>query len=961
MKVMTSHSRTAGVMLVTVVAMALAGCGGGSAGTNLATAPPTVSPSVSGTTETLDVSPRAPVLLPGEKLHFTAKALQAGAARGAASATVPQVNWYVNGIPGGNAVVGTISSDGTYNSPAKPVSTVVKAVSRDSATVSASAAVTVSATAEEAVRPTIFRIVGENTGPAPTAADAPITINGANFATDAKVMVAGQQRPATVVSSHQIKTTLPSLTAAGEVPLFVINPGTPERIAARNLHVAKDYDHAIQDSAVPLAAARVVSDPIRNRVLLVNGFFSIENGTVTVDAVAIDLEAHKATGRFAIPSFLADLDASTGKLYVLQAADSTKWYGNCSIDVFDTVAGQFLNSISLAPGSCTDIRVHPALHRVYIPDNQLGAVRVVNLETGLETAAIGPFAPSITVRLTPGSSTAVVASGTPATSVALVDLTTDAVTRQLQLVAPASEFTLDEARGRLYVASTDNFPNFEMRAYELASNDVLAYVAISDTPFANGAMLLSPDGTQVLVSALSDGLGDVIVGHTSTGDPVYGGGNGGNAWIIDAESVTVRSRIPLTGSGYMTSVGNTIVSAWYTVTMLDVAKDLGARQLGAMTASRNGADQIDLSITGVNLSHLQPMLYFDGATVELTPVAGQQSAFKATVPLSWAESTQLHSVWMGALDTGPTNVLGFGFSPQPIGGDARNATFCLGNEGMAILADKSAARWLDLRKGTELRRTTPGAVGCTFDDTGVMAILRTAQALEVYAANTATLLTTASVPGDWWNKVVVDSSTGLAYTSSSAVIDTQTGNTVETLPHMIGWDNRLLGFDGFLGIDSQTHRLVSYWYSLDLTNHTITESGLNYAIAGPDGAAAPWGMFGVDTKNHLAIMPWRYGKVVLIDMQTGKLQTARTGGELYFGACAGDGLGFVLDRVTPAVLAVDLRSGETVAKFASAPLPSECAYDRDTQTLWVLSAWNGELFKIEVGQALSPTPPPTVP
>jgi nitrite reductase/ring-hydroxylating ferredoxin subunit len=48
-------------------------------------------------------------------------------------------------------------------------------------------------------------------------------------------------------------------------------------------------------------------------------------------------------------------------------------------------------------------------------------------------------------------------------------------------------------------------------------------------------------------------------------------------------------------------------------------------------------------------------------------------------------------------------------------------------------------------------------------------------------------------------------------------------------------------------------------------------------------------------------------------------------------------------------------------KFASPPLPSECVYDRGTQTLWVLSSLHGELFDIAVGKALSPTPSPPLP
>jgi hypothetical protein len=314
---------------------------------------------------------------------------------------------------------------------------------------------------------------------------------------------------------------------------------------------------------------------------------------------------------------------------------------------------------------------------------------------------------------------------------------------------------------------------------------------------------------------------------------------------------------------------------------------------------------------------------------------------------------------MGALDQTPTNVLGFGFSAQPFGTDARDATFCLGAGGLAILGDSAAARWLDLRQGIELRRTFPGARACAFDDSGALAVILNTSGLQSFATATGSVISVAPpIPGE---TVVVDSKTGLAYTGGGAVVDTATGQLLQPLPRFIGWDNRDLGFDGYLGIDAQTRRLVSYWYMLDLASNNASETGINYAIAGPSGAAARWGAFGVDKENHLAIMPWRYGEVVLIDMRSGGLQTTWTGGELYFGACAGNGLGFVLDRMTPAVVAVDLQTGDTAAKFASPPLPSECAYDAGTQTVWVLSARNGQLFSIAVGKALAPPVPPPVP
>jgi len=57
----------------------------------------------------LTVSPPAAVLVPNGTQQFTA--LEAGTA-------TPEVVWAVNGIVGGDATIGTVSSTGLYTAPA---------------------------------------------------------------------------------------------------------------------------------------------------------------------------------------------------------------------------------------------------------------------------------------------------------------------------------------------------------------------------------------------------------------------------------------------------------------------------------------------------------------------------------------------------------------------------------------------------------------------------------------------------------------------------------------------------------------------------------------------------------------------------------------------------------------------------------------------------------------------------
>jgi hypothetical protein len=118
--------RGAFVKLVVLVGLAaLAGCG--SAGTQ--SAPPTTAPSLSITPASVTTA------VGGRAVAFSATLNGAGGS----------VTWEVNGVPGGNGTVGTISASGQYTSPAAMPSSPtvqVSAVSAADPTVSASASLT---------------------------------------------------------------------------------------------------------------------------------------------------------------------------------------------------------------------------------------------------------------------------------------------------------------------------------------------------------------------------------------------------------------------------------------------------------------------------------------------------------------------------------------------------------------------------------------------------------------------------------------------------------------------------------------------------------------------------------------------------------------------------------------------------------------------------------------------------
>jgi len=125
-----------------------AGCGGGSA----ATSPPPPPPPAPPPSVTVKVTPSSASLLLGNTTGFTANV---------SGASNTAVNWAVNGISGGNAVMGTISSSGSYQAPAilpSPASMQILATSQADAASSASASVTVTSDVRVQIAPAMASV-----------------------------------------------------------------------------------------------------------------------------------------------------------------------------------------------------------------------------------------------------------------------------------------------------------------------------------------------------------------------------------------------------------------------------------------------------------------------------------------------------------------------------------------------------------------------------------------------------------------------------------------------------------------------------------------------------------------------------------------------------------------------------------------------------------------------------------
>jgi hypothetical protein len=123
---------------VMILVASILGCGG-----LVGSSPSQLPPS----SITVSVSPTSASVLLGEPQSFTVTVSES-----TGNTTNTAVNWSVNGIPGGNAAVGTVSAGGVYTSPAilpAPGSVVVQATS--AADTSKSAAATVNITSDISV------------------------------------------------------------------------------------------------------------------------------------------------------------------------------------------------------------------------------------------------------------------------------------------------------------------------------------------------------------------------------------------------------------------------------------------------------------------------------------------------------------------------------------------------------------------------------------------------------------------------------------------------------------------------------------------------------------------------------------------------------------------------------------------------------------------------------------------
>ena len=156
------------------------------------------------------ITPARAQLHPGETVQF--KATITGT-------TNPNVIWKVNGAPGGNATVGTISTTGLYTAPSGMTGstmTIGAPSAEDPQSNNAPSFVTLLSSL-----PVVSAALPS---PLPVG-DFTIAVSGSNFLNGAQIIFGGVMLPTTFVSPTSLSASGNAATA-GTIPLQVINPGT---------------------------------------------------------------------------------------------------------------------------------------------------------------------------------------------------------------------------------------------------------------------------------------------------------------------------------------------------------------------------------------------------------------------------------------------------------------------------------------------------------------------------------------------------------------------------------------------------------------------------------------------------------------------------------------------------------------------------------------------------------------
>jgi uncharacterized protein (TIGR03437 family) len=192
----------------------------------------------SGPATQITLAPDGRTIRCGTTLSFTAKI---------ANTNDQGVIWQVNGVAGGNATVGTISTNGLYTAPAmlpNPASVTVTAISHFDPTAKASVTVNL-----QNSTPVVTSVTPSTVNPG----NVTITVNGTGFASGAVIYFAGAALPTTFVSATTLTATGAVAMPVGRLAAVKVanpNPGTgtsaPFAVPVRVANEKMAYSDAVR-------------------------------------------------------------------------------------------------------------------------------------------------------------------------------------------------------------------------------------------------------------------------------------------------------------------------------------------------------------------------------------------------------------------------------------------------------------------------------------------------------------------------------------------------------------------------------------------------------------------------------------------------------------------------------------------------------------------------------------------
>lgn len=381
----------------------------------------------------VQVIPTSATMGPGESFQFTDVVT---------GTNDTSVVWQVNGIPGGDAAVGTITSAGLYVAPNAPVSEPITAQSGADPTHQGTATVTVasgSAPAFSGPNPLEPSVAAQGS------VQQDVYISGTNILSTTQVLVGGVAIPAanvTFLSSSLIRVTIPAaqLTQAGLVDVVLESQDGSKSSGTQKLHV--DPVRPVVIASTP-SSVQLNNGNVALTTRLTGGYF-VPNTTATFNGITCGGGGQVCTTYVDSRHLNVSIqDASLGSpgLYQLLVKNPDAFNANPPVPSFsglNLAVNPNPSDVSTGPGAPLAVGGGPSAIAIdeadgiaVVANKTSGSVTLINLTTDtvittINNVGAAPTGVAVDDMQQPDHMAYVVNSGD--NSVAAIDLTTHAVT-----------------------------------------------------------------------------------------------------------------------------------------------------------------------------------------------------------------------------------------------------------------------------------------------------------------------------------------------------------------------------------------------------------------------------------------------------------------------------------------------------------------------------------------------------